>query len=112
MKSLGDRFGTLREAYAHRDEPEHFRVLTRIYWKAVLLATACMVVLVVVYGLWQLIILMRAPVEDPSAPSVSTSATSLLDPTELEKTVNSFIERGTRYESLRANPPTVPDPSR
>ena len=112
MRSFSNALEVLREAYVNRHEPEYLRILTNIYWHAVLSITAFIVALSVCYGLWQLISIIGGSKENPSALSPDKVTPSPLDRAALENTVKSFMERRTQYEFLKANPPTVSDPSR
>lgn len=111
MNLLTRHWKRLVGAYADRYQPEGIRVLAYFYWYALLSVAVFVVLTVFTYGYFQF-----SAVKSGSNSQASVVSEGAMKPPltreELEKTLQSFEERRTKYESLKSNPPQIADPSR
>ncbi len=102
----------IRTAYAYRHEPEYLRLVATYFWRMLLCIGVIIIAGAVWYGAFQLFSVLE-DVGNRSAKAYSSGTeTSILDRAKLQATLDIFAERRAQYESLKANPSTVADPSR
>lgn len=112
MKFKIDTWTRIRTAYSYRHEPEYLRLLASYFWNMLLWMATIITACVVLYGSFQLTSVFEdTGNRSAKAPAVGTEA-PILDRAQLQATLNTFTERQARYESLKANPPAIADPSR
>ena len=97
----------IRDAYAARHEPEAERVLGGIYWALLVSLLVCIVIGSIAFGIWE----FTRPLEDTAETSVSVGSKKGLSRGDIQKTLEAFDARATRYENKRIAPIGVKDPS-
>lgn len=99
-----------RELLAYRHEPERLRALADLYWRALLLVAAGIIVFMAAYGSLKLLAALESGASNTTLSSESGSI--LFNRTQLEETLDDFTARRVNYELLKKNPPAIADPSR
>lgn len=100
----------VRGVYANRREPERMHSLAVMYWRVVLSVTACIVVLSIGYGAFQLFSVLGG-MGALGLNAAAAQPAPILDQARLEDTLVSFHARENRFEALRTNALVIPDPS-
>jgi hypothetical protein len=101
-------FLRLRELYTFRHEPEYVRPITEIFWLALLAAVAAGAVGVVLFGVgtfWSVTSILSAPPGPARLPTV-------LDRAALDETLSTIEEKKRDFNTRKASPTPVADPSR
>lgn len=98
---------SIREAYRARHEPEAQRVLGTFYWTILVILLILMVGGGLGYGAWQ----FKQPLVEGTEESVSVSAKKVITRTEIEKVLQAFEARSSKYDERLNAPPPVKDPS-
>jgi len=99
----------VRDAWHDPVEPAHMRLLHTLYWRALIMIAAGMLLAAMVIGYIQLQHVLRL-FDDAAAPVPKGS--SAFSQETFNATVGSFDTRKVRYESLKTAPITASDPSR
>ena len=92
-----------------RDEPQHIRRRTDLYWRGLLLAAFVILVFVFLYSIWGLTRIL-----DDLSVALDTSAPPppALNRGELTAAVNAFEARRAEFDALKANRSAgIKDPS-
>ena len=97
----------IRDAYRARHEPEAERILGQFYWAVLISFFAMSVVASIGYGVWEF---MRPESAIPES-SASLGAKKTLTRPDLQKVLEAFDQRATKYENRRIAPVLVRDPS-
>jgi len=110
MMSFTDIGKNLGELYSSRQEPAGIRALAELYWRTLLVCAALVVVLALVWGLWQLFAVFAVL---SSVPDTSPLPPAVLNRAKLQGIVQEFGARESEYQTLQSNPPAaLPDPSK
>jgi len=97
----------VKDAFAARHEPEAARVLGEIFWAFLVLALTVATLGSVAFGVREFL----KPLTVDEEPSVSVGARKGVTKAELVKILEAFDARAKEYESRRAAPVPVKDPS-
>jgi len=100
------------DAWRYRHEPEQLRVLANIYWRAILLVAAVIFVSIASYGGSKLLEVLNGGKDSSALLLSGGGGPLLLNPKDLQETVDNLEARRTQYEFLAKNPPRIADPSR
>lgn len=110
MKLKIDIFKAVRDAYTAGYEPEGHRILSDMYWRALLVAALLVLVCVFLYGTW---VLMRVLNDLGATADQSAPPPPALSRATLKEVVSRFEMRQSQFEVIKKNVPTaIPDPSR
>ena len=97
---------------AYRHEPECKRAFADFYWRILLYIASIITLAALAFGIWEL----SAVLEDWGAADAGAAASvkpvPALNKTQLQDTLEKFQSRARHFESLRASPPEIADPSR
>ncbi|OGG58576.1 hypothetical protein A2765_02525 [Candidatus Kaiserbacteria bacterium RIFCSPHIGHO2_01_FULL_56_24] len=96
----------LRDAYAARHEPEAARFLARVYWAFLIVTLAMVVVLSILYGVWEF---MQAPQRDESVTGLH--AQQVFTRAQLDTVLQGFDARAARFQTRMTAPVSAKDPS-
>lgn len=100
----------VRKTYECRHSPEHRHAFADMYWRMFLASVTVTIILCFLYAAWQLGSVLYSL--DTTTVDVPYSASSLINRTQLEDTINQFQIRTTKFNSFKATPSTpVADPS-
>ncbi len=104
-------FAAVRGAYARRYEPESAALLARVLWRCALALSLALTLVGIVYGAHTLssaVSVMNAA----NTPAVQISEPESRLRASFDAVSEGFDARAERFEQLRANAPSLPDPSR
>ncbi|MEK7133808.1 MAG: hypothetical protein AAB804_01930 [Patescibacteria group bacterium] len=110
MKFDISMLGAFGSAVSHRHEPEGIRVLSNVYWRALIVTAFLVTACVLLYSIWGL---MRVLNNLGATSGASAPPPSALDRAALDATVAGFEKRQEQFDLLKKNRGTaIPDPSR
>ncbi len=103
---------SLRNILACREEPECKRAFADFYWHVLLYGASIIVVAAVVFSVWELSAVLRNWEAAGSAPAEGVRPIPALNKIQLKDALEKFQARAQHFESLKASPPEIKDPSR
>ncbi|MDO8562046.1 MAG: hypothetical protein Q7S05_04465 [bacterium] len=101
---------SVRDMYAYRHEPERMREFAEFYWRVLLLVASVMVILVITFGIMEASAVLELRGVSEGGGGISQPIPKL-DKAKLKNTLYEFQSRQERFESLKAQPPEIKDPS-
>jgi len=109
MRWLKYMWGCIRDTWQYRHEPEKLRTLADVYWRTLLFAAASVLAGITLYAGLKFYTVFG---EGGENPLLSSGGGILLNPADLQVTMEGFGKRQADYEFLKKNPPRIADPSR
>ena len=103
-------FEYVRKTYECRHSPEHRHAFADMYWRMFLAGMSALIVLCFLYAAWQLGSVLYSL--DTTTVDVPHGASSLINRTQLQNTIQQFQTRTTKFNSFKTSPSIpVVDPS-
>lgn len=107
MKNHLDFSRGLSVMWQYRHEPETLRVLSTLYWLALLGVASLVMLGCLTFGFWTLINVLGADEMVVSGASLSTTPFTR---TELQGALDAFRDREMRFEEQKGSAPAFADP--
>ena len=97
----------IKDAYAARSEPEAVRFLGSVYWALLGTVFALVVAASIAFGVWEFL----QPLASDSDTVVGGHPQKTLTKSDLERVLDGFDARASKYNSRKTAPVLVRDPS-
>ncbi|MDO8521702.1 MAG: hypothetical protein Q7S08_00230 [bacterium] len=101
---------SIRDAYAHKHRPECVRVLADFYWRVLLSIALVILLLSLGYGILELSAVIGEGAVAQKTDVIQPAPK--LNKTQLQNTLNAFVEREARFNALKTAAQRIADPSR
>jgi len=104
-------FHYIKNLRANSSEPENLRALFALYWRTLLVCTGILIIVIFVYGVWQILDVMNespAVQTDASAPSGPQSAP--INTAQADSVFQGFARRQAQFDAHKTQAPAIADP--
>ncbi|MBI2612948.1 hypothetical protein HYW59_04050 [Candidatus Kaiserbacteria bacterium] len=102
-------WGSIRDTWQYRHEPEKLRTLADAYWRILLFIAVLVLAGLIFYAGLKFYSVFAGEEENPL---LSGGGGIFLNPADLQMTMEGFDHRRAAYESFKRNPPKIADPSK